>query len=55
VLRPRRRLIVLLLLLAGVAVARGLTAAPAGPRSLKVFDPDRVAALELDMWQAYYK
>jgi hypothetical protein len=28
--------------------------APAGPRSLRVFDPDRVAALELGMWQAYY-
>ena len=27
---------------------------PPGPRSLRVFDPDRTAALELDMWQAYY-
>jgi hypothetical protein len=31
-----------------------LTVPPAGPRSLRMFDPDRVAALELDMWQAYY-
>ena len=30
------------------------TAAPAGPRSLRAFDPDRTAALELEMWQAYY-
>jgi hypothetical protein len=30
-------------------------AAPPGPRSLRVFDPDRMASLELDMWQAYYK
>jgi len=31
-----------------------LVAAPPGPRSLRVFDPERTAALELDMWQAYY-
>ena len=29
-------------------------ATPPGPRSLRAFDPDRTAALELDMWQAYY-
>jgi len=29
-------------------------AAPPGPRSLRRFDPDRVADLELRMWQAYY-
>jgi hypothetical protein len=28
---------------------------PAGPRSMRVFDADRTAALELDMWQAYYR
>lgn len=28
--------------------------APPGPRSLRVFDPPRMADLELDMWQAYY-
>ena len=27
---------------------------PPGPRSLRAFHPDRVAALEVDMWQAYY-
>lgn len=27
---------------------------PAGPRSLRVFEPDRVADLEVDMWRAYY-
>jgi hypothetical protein len=31
-----------------------LVDAPSGPRSLRTFDPDRTAALELDMWQAYY-
>lgn len=29
--------------------------APSGPRSLRVFDPDRTAELELDMWKAYYE
>jgi hypothetical protein len=28
---------------------------PSGPRSLRVFDPDRTADLETDMWQAYYR
>jgi hypothetical protein len=37
-----------------VAGAYVLVAAPAGPRSLRHFDPDRTAALELEMWQAYY-
>jgi hypothetical protein len=27
---------------------------PAGPRSLRAFDPVRTADLELDMWKAYY-
>ena len=29
-------------------------AAPPGPRSLRAFAPDRLADLEVDMWQAYY-
>lgn len=29
--------------------------APSGPRSLRAFDPDRMADLETDMWQAYYR
>lgn len=28
--------------------------APAGPRTLKAFDPDRTADLEVDMWRVYY-
>jgi hypothetical protein len=28
---------------------------PPGPRTLRAFDPDRTAALELSMWQAYYQ
>jgi hypothetical protein len=27
---------------------------PPGPRSLRAFDPDRTAELEVDMWRAYY-
>lgn len=29
-------------------------AAPAGPRSIRTFEPQRLADLELDMWKAYY-
>ncbi|MCU1282260.1 MAG: hypothetical protein JWM53_5806 [bacterium] len=28
--------------------------APSGPRSLRAFDPDKLADLEVGMWQAYY-
>ncbi len=40
-----------LVVLAGIAFA---FFPPPGPRSLRAFDPDRTADLELDMWQAYY-
>src|SRR5437879_1163118 len=52
----RRTLVALglvLLLLAGTTVL--VTLPPPGPRSLRIFDPDRVADLELRMWQAYYQ
>jgi hypothetical protein len=29
--------------------------APAGPRSIRIFEPDRLAHLETRMWQAYYE
>src|ERR1041385_6634299 len=38
----------------GIASALALTP-PAGPRSLRAFTPDRMADLELRMWQAYYR
>ena len=52
----RRRLIfaTVLVVLAGL-VYEGCYRTPAGPRSLRVFDADRLAALEIDMWQAYYR
>jgi hypothetical protein len=37
-----------------LAAGYWLAAAPAGPRTLRSFDPDRMADLELRMWQAYY-
>ena len=52
----RRRWMFAVLAVVIVVLSYGLIiAAPAGPRSLKAFDPDRTAALEVDMWQAYYK
>ena len=29
-------------------------ATPPGPRTLRDFDPDRTAELEVDMWKSYY-
>jgi hypothetical protein len=40
---------------ATLLIAAGLSIVPpSGPRSLRVFDPDRTAELELEMWRAYY-
>jgi hypothetical protein len=52
-MRWRRRLLVIaLVLIAGTGTV--LLIPPGGPRSLRVFDPDRIADLEVDMWKAYY-
>jgi hypothetical protein len=51
--RTTRRIVVFFLLLASFVLAFALTP-PRGPRSLRVFDPDRLADLETGMWQAYY-
>jgi hypothetical protein len=50
----RKSRMVALAIVAAAIVYVVFIAAPPGPRSLRVFDPDRVAELELDMWQAYY-
>src|SRR5436309_15857713 len=52
--RPRLRsaFVILLILLAGFIAL--VTVPPAGPRSMKQFDAQRLADLELHMWQAYY-
>jgi hypothetical protein len=49
----RLLLLSVILLLAGFYLLFLRT--PPGPRSLRVFDADRMAHLELDMWQAYYR
>jgi hypothetical protein len=49
---------VLVLGLAAGLVAAGWAVAvhpPPGPRSARIFDPDRLAELEGEMWQAYYR
>ena len=51
----RRRTTILAGLAVGLAIAAYLlTAPPPGPRSMRQFEPDRLAKLELEMWQAYY-
>jgi hypothetical protein len=51
------RRVMVLGLAAGLIVAGGAVAVhpPPGPRSARVFDPDRLADLEVEMWQAYYR
>ena len=43
------------LVIAAASLGYAATAAPAGPRSIREFNPDRMADLELRMWQAYYE
>ena len=43
-----------LAVLTTAVLAYWLMSAPAGPRTLRQFDPGRMADLELRMWQAYY-
>src|SRR5689334_11879649 len=51
----RTRTIASIILLAGTALVAAVALhPPAGPRTLTRFDPDRLAQLETDMWQAYY-
>jgi hypothetical protein len=50
----RRRWVFLVLFLCAATVGYAVTVSPPGPRSLRQFDPPRLANLELRMWQAYY-
>lgn len=50
----KRRFLVLAVLATAVMALLAFRA-PSGPRSLRDFDPDRTAVLELDMWKAYYE
>ncbi len=51
--RGRGRVIVAIVVLAAIYWAVAVRA-PSGSRSLRTFDPDRLAELEVGMWQAYY-
>jgi hypothetical protein len=42
-------------LVLGAGLAYACFWAPPGPRTVRVFDPDRAAALELRMWRSYYE
>jgi len=54
-LRPGKRIaLVGAFASAGLLVWAAAFDVPAGPRSLRAFDPQRTASLELQMWQAYY-
>jgi hypothetical protein len=52
--RARRGVLLVIVLAIGATAYAGFIHTPPGPRSLREFDPDRMAQLELDMWQAYY-
>jgi hypothetical protein len=52
-MRRSTRILVVLLAVTSFALAFAFTP-PRGPRSLRQFDPDRLASLETRMWQAYY-
>jgi len=49
-----RILILITVVLASVFIHAGFVATPSGPRDVRAFDPDRTAAIEVDMWKAYY-
>ncbi len=51
---PRLGLWLVLAVLTGVVGHYLFVATPPGPRDVRQFDPDRTAAIELDMWRAYY-
>jgi hypothetical protein len=51
--RTRLTLLLLLAALLGGAYL-AVVATPPGPRTLRAFDPDRTADLEVDMWRVYY-
>ena len=52
-MRRSTRILVVLAIVSAFGLAFVLTP-PRGPRSLRQFDADRLAALEVRMWQAYY-
>lgn len=53
--RTRRQFVLAFVAAVSLALAYAFFWTPPGPRTLRAFDPDRTAALELSMWQAYYQ
>ena len=53
-LKRRRVLVVTGVVLLGATIYL-VWIPPSGPRTLRVFDPDRMAELETRMWQSYYQ
>lgn len=51
----RRRAVAALVVVLLGAIGYAACAGPPGPRSLTAFDPDHIADLEVEMWQAYYR
>lgn len=50
----RRRVIIATGAVLAAVLGYAFFVAPPGPRSLRAFDAERTAALEVDMWKAYY-
>jgi hypothetical protein len=50
-----RRAILVGLIVSALGAGFVLSAHPDGPRDIRAFDPQRLAELELEMWQAYYR
>ena len=51
----RRRIVLLSTgVLLVVFIYAGFISTPSGPRDVRAFDPDRTAAIEIEMWKAYY-
>lgn len=47
------RIVAVVAVLAAIGIAIAFVP-PSGPRSIRVFEPDRLADLEVEMWKAYY-
>jgi hypothetical protein len=50
----RRILLIVAVVLAAIGIHAGFIATPPGPQDVRAFDPDRTAAMEVEMWKAYY-
>jgi hypothetical protein len=53
--RRKRNWLIFIGALLAVVVYGMFISVPAGPRDVRAFNPDRTAALEVEMWKAYYE